>query len=90
MAVLATNDVHVMNSWSEATGGKGKILYLSDGNVEFTKSIGMDNDLSVAGMGVRSKRYSMIVENGTIKSLNIEQAPGVALLSGAAAILDQL
>ncbi len=71
-------------------GGKGKIHYLSDGAAEFTKAIGMDIDLSVANMGIRSKRYSMIIQDGTVKAVNIEEAPGVAELSGAAAILEQL
>lgn len=90
VAVLSVNDVWVMNEWASATNGKSKILYLSDGAAEFTKALGMDVDLSNASLGIRSKRYSMIVENGVVTSLNIEEAPGTAEISGAAAILTQL
>lgn len=90
VGVVSVNDVWVMHEWSIATNGKGKILYLADGSAKFTKACGLDVDLSAAGMGVRSKRYSMIIDNGILTSLNIEEAPGVANLSGAAAILDQL
>lgn len=90
IAVVSVNDHWVMDEWAKSTGGKGKIHFLSDGAAEFTKAIGMDIDLSVANMGIRSKRYSMIIDDGTVKAVNIEEAPGVAELSGAAAILEQL
>ena len=90
VAVVSVNDHWVMDEWARSTGGKGKIHYLSDGAADFAKAIGMDVDLSVANMGIRSKRFSMIVEDGIVKAVNIEEAPGVAELSGAAAILDQL
>jgi peroxiredoxin len=80
----------VMNEWAKSSGGKGKILFLSDGNLDFTKAVGMENDMSAPGFGIRSKRYSMIVEDGVVRALNIEQAPGTTELSGAAAILEQL
>jgi peroxiredoxin len=90
VAVISVNDVFVMNEWAKASGGKGKIHFLSDGAAHFTKAAGLDIDLSEVGLGVRSKRYSMIVENGKITKLNVEESPGVAELSGAAAILEQL
>ena len=90
IAVLSVNDVFVMDAWSKATKGDGKIHYLADGNGDFTKAIGMDMDLGMAGLGVRSKRYSMIVENGTVSAINEEESPGTAVASGAAAILNQL
>ncbi|WP_075995779.1 peroxiredoxin [Salaquimonas pukyongi] len=90
VAVVSVNDMHVMNAWAEASSAKGNILFLADGSAEFTKAIGMENDLSAAGMGLRSQRYSMIVEDRIVKSLNIEQKPGQAVASGAAAILEQL
>lgn len=90
VAVLSVNDVWVMDEWASATNGKGKILFLSDGAAKFTKAVGMDVDLSDAGLGIRSKRYSMIIENGIVTSLNIEEAPGTTEISGAAAILTQL
>ena len=90
IAVISTNDVFVMNIWEKETGGAGKIQYLADGTIQFTKSIGMDIDLSAAGLGVRSQRYSMLVENREVKILNIEESPGKAVATGASALLDQL
>lgn len=90
IAVVAVNDMHVMKAWAESTKGTGKIHYLSDGNADFAKAIGMDIDLGVAGMGIRSKRYSMIVEDGKVTSFNIEEKPGQAVESSAARILEQL
>ncbi len=90
VAVVSVNDVWVMEAWSKATQGAGKIQFLSDGSAGFAKAIGMSVDLDVAWMGVRSKRYSMIVEDGKVTALNIEVAPGSTVNSGAAAILNQL
>jgi glutaredoxin/glutathione-dependent peroxiredoxin len=87
IAVVAVNDHHVMKAWSEATGGKGKIQFLADGAAKFTKAIGMDAEMGP--MGLRSKRFSMIVEDGVVKQLNVEPGPG-ADTSGAATILSQL
>jgi peroxiredoxin len=89
IAVVATNDQHVMGAWARFTGGEGKILYLADGNAEFVRKAGLDADFSQSAMGTRSKRFSMIVVDGIVKSLNIETKPGVAE-SGAAKILEQL
>lgn len=90
VAVVSVNDVHVMAAWAHVTRGEGKIEYLADGSGNFTRAVGMEFDLSAGGLGVRSRRYSMIVEDGTVISLNIEEAPGKAVTSGAAAILEQL
>lgn len=90
VAVVSVNDPHVMEAWALHTGGKGKILYLSDGNADFTKAVGLDTDISVVGLGVRSQRYSMIVENGKVTSFNLEEPGGGTEISGAAGILQQL
>jgi Peroxiredoxin len=90
IAVVAVNDVHVMGAWAQHSGGMGKIHFLADGNATFTKAIGLDIDLSAGGLGTRSKRYSMLVEDGVVKSLSIEDAPGQATVSAAAAMLEQL
>lgn len=90
IAVVAVNDVHVMGAWATSSGGMGKIHFLSDWDAAFTKAIGMDIDLSAGTLGVRSKRYSMLVEDGVVKVLNIEDSPGQATVSGAAAMLEQL
>ncbi|WP_315919303.1 peroxiredoxin [Mesorhizobium sp. SP-1A] len=89
IAVVAVNDVHVMNAWARFTGGEGRILFLADGNGDFVKALGLDSDLSSAGMGLRSKRFSMIVDDGRVTALNVETKPGVSE-SGAAKILEQL
>ena len=90
VAVVSTNDHWVMNAWSEATGGSGQIDYLADGSVTFIHAIGMENDLSGAGLGTRTKRFSMIVDDGLVKAVNIEQVRGEVANSGVAKILEEL
>jgi peroxiredoxin len=90
IAVIAVNDWHVMGAWAQSAGGLGKIHFLADFDGSFTKALGLDIDLSGGGLGVRSKRYSMLVEDGVVKSLNIEESPGQATVSGAAAMIGQL
>jgi peroxiredoxin len=90
VACVAVNDPFVLSAWEEKSGGKGKVLFLSDGNAEFTKKIGMDFDGSGIGLGTRSKRYAMFVEDGVVKVLNMEESPGVADVSTAANILKGL
>lgn len=89
IAVVSVNDVHVMGAWARFTGGEGKILFLADGNGDFAKAVGLDADYSGGGMGLRSKRFSMIVDDGNVVALNVETKPGVDE-SGAAHILGQL
>jgi peroxiredoxin len=90
VACVAVNDPFVMDAWAKAAGGKGKILFLSDGNGEFTKAIGLDFDGSGIGLGTRSKRYAMLVDNGVVKVLNVEDSPGVADASTAERLLAAL
>lgn len=90
IAVISVNDVHVMGAWARATGAEGKILFLADGSAAFVKAIGLDADMSNFGMGTRSKRFSMVVEDGRLTALNIEETPGQAVESGAARILEQI
>ena len=87
IAVTAVNDVFVMNEWKKASGAEGKVEVLADGSGDFAKALGLDNDMSAGGMGVRSKRYCMVVDNGVVKTLNIEDAPGKADISGAENLL---
>ena len=87
---IAVNDPFVLAAWSDATGAKDKVLFLSDGNAEFTKKIGMDFDGSGFGLGTRSKRYSMLVENGVVKALNVEDSPAACSITGGDALLDAL
>jgi glutaredoxin/glutathione-dependent peroxiredoxin len=90
IAVVAVNDWHVMGAWAQQSGAMGKIHFLADFDASFTKAMGLEADLSAGGLGLRSKRYSMLVEDGVVKSLNVEESPGQATVSGAAAMLEQL
>ena len=88
--VIAVNDHHVMGAWANHTGAAGKLRFLADWDAAFTKAIGLDADLSAGTLGIRSKRYSMLVEDGVVKSLNVEESPGQATVSAAAAMIEQL
>ncbi|MGV1801886.1 peroxiredoxin [Agrobacterium vitis] len=90
IAVLSVNDWHVMGAWAQHSGGMGKIHFLADWDASFSKALGLDIDLSAGALGVRSKRYSMLVENGVVKSLDIEENPGQATVSSAEAMLERL
>ena len=90
IAVTGVNDAFVMDAWKKATGAEGKIEFLADGNGEFAKGVGMDFDASGNGLGVRSKRYSMFVDNGVVKQFNVEDAPGKCDISGGDALLKQI
>lgn len=90
IAVTGVNDIFVLEAWKKSTGADGKVEFLSDGNGDFAKAIGMTFDGSAAGLGVRSKRYSMLVDDGVVKTLNVEDAPGQCSVSGGDALLKQL
>jgi peroxiredoxin len=90
IAVTGVNDVFVMEAWKKATGAEGKVEFLADGNGEFAKAIDMAFDGSGNGLGTRSKRYSMLVDDVVVKKLNIEEAPGKCDVSGGDALLKQL
>jgi len=89
IAVTGVNDVFVMDAWKKASGGDG-IEFLADGSGNWAKALGLSLDLGERGLGLRSQRYSMVVEDGVVKSLNIEEAPGKAEASGADKILTLL
>ena len=82
IACVAVNDAFVMDAWGKAAGAEGKIEMLADGNADWAKALGLELDLTKAGMGVRGKRFSMVVEDGVVKELNVE-APGKYEVSGA-------
>jgi len=90
IAVTAVNDIFVMSAWKRDTDSKNQVEFLADGNADFAKAIDMTFDGSGNGLGVRSKRYSMLVDNGVVKSLNVEEAPGKVDVSGGDALLKQL
>ena len=88
IACLSVNDPFVMGAWGDQQNAE-KILMLADGNANFTDAVGISLDLSAAGLGVRAGRYAMIVENGVVTALNIEEK-GEFKVSGADSILDLL
>jgi glutaredoxin/glutathione-dependent peroxiredoxin len=90
VACTAVNDVFVMDAWSKSTGAKGTITFLADGNGDFAKAIGLDLDGAPIGFGVRSKRYAMLIEDGVVKSLHVEDQPGSAIESSAERLLADL
>ncbi|MGA0533491.1 peroxiredoxin [Hansschlegelia sp. KR7-227] len=90
VAVTSVNDPFVMNAWAEATGAKDKIEFLSDGNGDFATAIGLDFDASAGGLGLRSKRYAMVLDDMTVSYLAVEDSPGKADLSSAEALLASL
>ena len=90
IAVTGVNDVFVMDAWAKATGGAGVIEFLSDGNADFAKAVGLSMDGSGFGLGTRSQRYAMVVDNGVVKTLHVEDSPGKADASSAAVLLKDL
>jgi glutaredoxin/glutathione-dependent peroxiredoxin len=90
IAVTGVNDVFVMEAWKKATGAEGKIDFLADGNGEFAKAIGMDFDASGNGLGTRSRRYSMLIVDGVVKTINVEAAPGKCEVSDGLSLLKQI
>lgn len=90
IAVTGVNDVFVMEAWKKASNAAGKVEFLADGNGEFAKAIDMAFDGSGNGLGFRSKRYSMLVQDGVVKTLNIEESPGKCDVSGGGALLAQV
>jgi peroxiredoxin len=89
VAVTAINDVFTFDAWKKSTGAGGKIEFLADGNGDFAKALDLTMDMSGGGLGTRSKRYSMLVEDGVVKKLNIEEGRGVET-SSAENLLKQM
>jgi peroxiredoxin len=90
IACIAVNDPAVMGAWGKAQNVGDKVMMLADGSADFARTIGLDIDLGRAGLGIRSKRYSMLVEDGTVKALNVEQVPSQVEVSSADAMLKAL
>src|SRR5262249_39980809 len=89
IAVTGVNDVFVMDAWKKATGGDA-IDFLADGSGNWAKAVGLTADLTERGLGVRSQRYAMVLDDGVVKALNIEDAPGKADISGADNLMNAL
>jgi len=75
IACLSVNDAWVMKAWANDQGAAGKVEMLADGNAELTRSIGLDADMSARGYGIRSRRFAMIVDDGVVQSIAIEDGP---------------
>ncbi len=89
IACLAVNDAFVMGAWGKAQGTDDKVMMLADGNGAFTKELGLEMDGSAVGLGTRSQRYAMVVQDGVVKTLNVE-APGAFEVSSAEAVMKAL
>ena len=86
---MSVNDAFVMHAWARDQKAEGKVRMMGDGSAIYTKALGLELDLTARGMGVRCQRFSMVVDDGVVKSLNIE-APGKYEVSGAETMLKQL
>ena len=75
IACLSVNDAHVMHAWGEQQNVEDRILMLADGNATFTRALGLEIDREDAGMGLRSQRYAMIINDGVVETLNVEVPP---------------
>ncbi|CAG4921861.1 peroxiredoxin [Paraburkholderia gardini] len=86
---VSVNDAFVMGAWARDRHTSGKVRMMADGSAAFTRALGLEQDLSARGMGIRSQRYAMVVDDGVVKTLNVE-APGKFEVSDAASILATL
>lgn len=86
IACVSANDAWVLDAWADQAGARGKILMLSDGNLDFTRAIGMELDARVVGEGFRSQRYAAIVDDGVVTDLRIDEKPWLADASSAQAL----
>jgi peroxiredoxin len=86
---VSVNDAYVMDAWAKMQGTEGKVRMLADGSAEFTRALGLEQDLSARGMGVRSQRYALYAEDGVVRVLRVEQ-PGKFDVSDANSLLIQL
>jgi glutaredoxin/glutathione-dependent peroxiredoxin len=89
IACVAVNDAYVMGAWGAAQGTGDAVMMLADGNAEFTRALGLESDKTAAGLGIRSQRYALVLEDGVVSYLGIETEPGVSV-SGADAVLAAL
>src|SRR5262245_62805623 len=90
IACVAVNDAFVMGAWGREQRTEGKVRMLADGSGDFARALGLELDLTKGGLGIRSKRYSMLIDNGVVKWLNVEAQPGQVDASGAEAMLRAL
>lgn len=89
IACMAVNDAFVMKAWGKSQNTDGKVEMIADGNAEYTKALGLEMDASGFGMGTRGQRFSLLVDNGVVKQVNVEQK-GEFKVSSAEHVLTQL
>lgn len=90
IAVIAVNDAFVMKAWANFTGAQDQIDFLSDGAGTYAKALGLDVDLSAAGMGTRVQRFAMIADDGVVTEIMVGDKPGETEVTGAAAVMAAL
>src|SRR6516165_5001 len=90
IACVAVNDAFVMGAWGKEQKTEGKVRMLADGSGDFARALGLELDLTKGGLGIRSKRYAMLVDNGIVNSLSVEAQPGQVEVSSAEAMLKAL
>ncbi len=90
IACLSVNDAFVMGAWGKDQGVGNNIMMLADGSAAYTKALGMELDLTAHGMGVRAKRFAMVVDNGKVSFMAEETNPGALEASSAEAVLAAL
>lgn len=86
---VSVNDAPTMSAWGRECKAQGKVRMMGDGSAYLTKAMGVDQDLSARGMGIRSQRYAMLIENGVVTQVHLEK-PGQFEVSSAAYVLGQL
>ena len=86
---MAVNDAYVMDAWGKDRNVGGAVMMLGDGNADLTRALGLDKDSTANGMGIRSQRFSMVIEDGVVKTLDIDP-PGEFGATSAEAMLDHL
>ena len=86
IACISVNDAFVMDAWGKDQNVGGTVMMIADGSAEFSRAIGLDSDMSERGFGIRSRRYSMLVEDGVVTALHIEE-PGAFTVSDAETLL---
>lgn len=90
IAVVSINDAFVMKAWKRDTDMNDEAIYLADGNGDFAKALDLTFDGSARGLGIRSKRYSMVVDDGVVTVFNLEPNPGKVEVSGGDTLVGQL
>ena len=90
VACLSVNDIFVMDAWGKSSGVGGNVVMLADGNAEYTKALGLELDASGFGMGTRSQRFAMVIEDGVVRKLMVEPSAGECTISGGSSVLESL